>query len=1076
MSLREPHDLSQALGIDFSDEQLAAATAALEPGVIIAGAGSGKTTVMAARVVWLVGTGQVRPDQVLGLTFTRKAAGELAERIRTALRRGGVLLEGADEQGEEVVMTYDSFAGRLVSEHGLRIGEESDRTLITGAARYRLASRVVRRAPGPVSHLSRVRPATLTERVLSLDAMMQAHRVSPERIRNHAARFARELDQAPLSTRGAVYRSVTSARATVDERVELLGLVADYQRLKDELGVAEFADQMAVAAAVVEQVPAVRELTRDTFKVVLLDEYQDTSSAQAELLRGLFSGPSAGEGAGHPVTAVGDPFQAIYGWRGAAASNILRFHRDFPRVGPAGQLLDARRHQLSVNRRSGQQVLDVANRVATSLRTDPVLTVHDPAGEGTPIPLVAPEDTPAATVRAASFISWPDEVEWLADLVVDRHRSGTIALWSDAAVLLRRNADLGAVHSALRERDVPVEIVGLGGLLSLPEVADVLATLRLVNDVTSNPDLVRLLTGPRWRIGPRDLAVLGRRARELAGRRLPVEGRVADLADELDGALAETDESDVLSLLEAVDDPGTAPLSDQARQRLAIFSGELEQLRRHSGEPVLDQVRRVITTLGLEVELQASTEAVAARRADHLGVFVDAVASYVDVDGDTSLAGLLAWLQAEIDHGVGLEQATPSDRDSVKLLTVHRAKGLEWDLVVVPALVDDVFPSDRVTENWVRAAHTVPAELRGDADSIAQLGPPSDKRFTAYNEEQREANRLSEDRLAYVAFTRARRELVATTHRWRPGLSSAREPSPYWQVVAEEAARQGRLHPVVDDTAERPSGDGASVTPWPVPVDSEGRRRRLEAAELVRAAKTAMGHQGPLDEELSLDETLQVAEWDQRLEHLLLDVERRRSASAAVELPESLSVTAMVTLHRAPHSYAAQLVRPLPRPVNPAATLGSRFHEWVEQHHGPTHLVDPLVDIEDDVVTDDDQLAALVAAFRAGEWASKVPAAVEVPFVMALGNHVVRGKIDAVYPSEDGTHRWLLVDWKTSDRPADPVQLAIYRLAWAASQGVDVDLVDACYVHVASGRRERPERWMGRAELVDLLSPRREPH
>ena len=144
-------DLIDALGISFSDQQLEAITAPLEPGVIIAGAGSGKTTVMAARVVWLVGTGAVRPEEVLGLTFTRKAAAELSQRVRNALLRAGVIADrGVDESGEQLIMTYDAFAGRLVAEHGLRLGYEADPTLISGATRYRLASRVVRRCGGTV--------------------------------------------------------------------------------------------------------------------------------------------------------------------------------------------------------------------------------------------------------------------------------------------------------------------------------------------------------------------------------------------------------------------------------------------------------------------------------------------------------------------------------------------------------------------------------------------------------------------------------------------------------------------------------------------------------------------------------------------------------------------------------------------------------------------------------------------------------------------------------------------------------------------------------------------------------------
>ena len=366
-SSAHPEELSEALAIPFSDQQLAAITAPLEPGVIIAGAGSGKTTVMAARVVWLVGTGEVRPEEVLGLTFTRKAAAELSLRVRSALERAGVVpADGVDAGGEQLIMTYDAFAARLVAEHGLRLGYETDPTMITGATRYRLASRVVRDAAGPFEHISRLRPASVTERVLRLDADLQQHLVSVPELDPHAHAHLLELAAAPLNRNGNVYADLKKAAAAAHERLELASLVVAYQRLKQRLGVVEFADQMAIAARLAQEVPAVCDLVRSAYRVVLLDEYQDTSAAQAQMLRGLFSGGTPSEGMGHPVTAVGDPFQAIYGWRGAAASNITSFAEQFrtARGRPAA------RFALTVNRRSGQTILDVANVLSRPLRAE----------------------------------------------------------------------------------------------------------------------------------------------------------------------------------------------------------------------------------------------------------------------------------------------------------------------------------------------------------------------------------------------------------------------------------------------------------------------------------------------------------------------------------------------------------------------------------------------------------------------------------------------------------------------------------------------------------------------------------
>ncbi len=296
-----PGDLVDALGIGFSDQQLEAITAPLQPGVIIAGAGSGKTTVMAARVVWLVGTGAVRPEEVLGLTFTRKAAAELSLRVRTALIGARVLSErGVDAAGEQVVMTYDAFAARLVAEHGLRIGVETDPTLISGATRYRLASRVVAAAAGPFEYISRLRPASITERVLRLDADLQQHLVDPAALDAHTREHVVALESAPVNNRGNAYADIKKALVAAHERLELASLVVDYQALKARLGLVEFADQMAVAARLAAEVPQVSVLLRDTFKVVLLDEYQDTSAAQAVMLHGLFSGHTPSEGLGHP--------------------------------------------------------------------------------------------------------------------------------------------------------------------------------------------------------------------------------------------------------------------------------------------------------------------------------------------------------------------------------------------------------------------------------------------------------------------------------------------------------------------------------------------------------------------------------------------------------------------------------------------------------------------------------------------------------------------------------------------------------------------------------------------------------
>ncbi len=1071
-------ELCEALQIEFSDEQLAAICSPLEPGVIIAGAGSGKTTVMAARVVWLVGTGQVKPHQVLGLTFTRKAAAELAERVGSSLDRAGVVVgEGADDAGEELIMTYDSFAARLVAEHGLRIAADTDPVMITGAARYRLASRVVAAAEGPLQHLSRLRPDSITERVLKLDADLTSHLVTRVEVEQQTAAFLSELAEAPMY-RGKPYNAVRKAEVAARERLELLNLVDDYRELKRQLSVVEFADQMATAAELVRRSHRVGEMLRDEFKVVLLDEYQDTSAAQADVLAGLFSGPTPAFGLGHPVTAVGDPFQAIYGWRGAAASNVLGFAERFRNH--RGQ--PATRHTLSVNRRSGQQILDVANDIARGLR-------HDPAVVGSSMPtvrLTAPEATPPADVICAQFDTWHEEVSWLADSVLDSQRSGRVPNWAAVAVLVRRNADVPAIYAELVDRDIPVEIVGLGGLLRLPEVAHVVSMLRALDDVMANGDVVGLLSGGRWRIGPSDLAVLARRATQLATTTDAAFDAAADgpvtvgLIDELNQSLAMLDRVDGLSLLDAIDDPADAGLSEAGRARLARFAAELRMLRRHVDEPVLDLTRRVISVTGLDVELQSSNELLRAGGSEQLERFCDAVAEYTGVDQDGSLAGLLAYLDAELEHGVGLERAVPSDRNSVKLLTIHKAKGLEWDHVYLPSLVEGVFPSDRVSDNWVTSASVIPAELRGDWDAIPQLAEATRQAIDEYAAELKQGQRRSEDRLAYVAVTRARRRLLVSGHTWRAGLLKPRAEASYLQVARGEASRQGTL---LDERTEQattnPLPPVVHPVDWPRTPDPDEMARRGELVEWVSEAADAQSAPGsgsapvhrPGEPAVPLDHLELLSGWDRDIDRLLAEARQRREPRREIALPPRLSASGVMWALGDPQSYAAELVRPMPRPVGRAALTGSRFHDWVARRHQAGWWDEPLDGVElpePGGVSTDEELTEMIEGFLATDYADRQPVEVEVSFEVILAGRLVRGRIDAVY-ADVAAHNYQIVDWKTSSRPADPLQLALYREAWCQATGAVPEDVDAVFVHFPSGRIQRPQRLAGREELEAML-------
>jgi DNA helicase-2/ATP-dependent DNA helicase PcrA len=1057
LDIRSPADLRRVMGTDYevSPQQWAAISAPLEPAVVVAGAGSGKTSLMAARVVHLVVTGQVTPDQVLGLTFTTKATGELRSRIREALDAAGfgrgVLGASATDAEEEVlepmVATYNAYAASLLTEHGLRIGHEPDTRVIADAARYQLAGRVIDRHTRPVEVLSDSPPHVI-QWLLALDGAMAEHLVEVADVRRfderEARRFAAELT-------GGDSEKVAEAFA---RREELLDLVEHYRRQKHDLGLMDFSDQIALAARLAAEHPGVGAMEREKYRIVLLDEYQDTSVAQALMLSRLFSGEDVASGRGHAVTAVGDPNQAIYGWRGASVSNILRFGEDFP--GADGRD-DVPAYPLTVNRRSDTRILDLANRLAGPLldgfrQVQPLDPGCDDPGE----------------VQVAVHETYADELGWLVEQVRGAHDPDRG--WREIGVLVRDNAHAADVFDALTSHEVPVEIVGLKGLLRLPEVAEVLATLTLVHDLSANSELLALLTGPRWAVGPRDLALLGRRARELADAR-PVRGVAGTLDEELVRAVAGADPTEVVSLTDALDDPGDLAYSAAGRARFGRLSAELRTLRAHASESLLELVRRIIDTCGIDVELASSVSESARARRENLDLFVKAVAEFQAVDGAVTLPALLAWLDAELD-GEGLDVATPTPADSVKLLTIHRAKGLEWDSVFIVGACETRFPHTTSRGIWPTRQEFLPTPLRGDERDLPTLPGHDASAMKTFRELTKAHEAVEERRLGYVAFTRARHALVVSSYLWKEDRKTPLGPSPYQQLVRELLHEWGDQPLAWRDKPERgsPNPLAAAVreTPWPVTEQTAEALRRVAAAERVLAHLDDGDVEPPVPD---LVHAALVADWDETLERLLAEARRERSPLVEVPLPASLSATSLARLRDDPAGLASELARPMPRRPAPAARLGTRFHEWVESRLGQPDLIDPdeLPGRADAEIDDYADLRALMAAFEDGPFGHRLPHRTEAPFALVLAGQVVRGRIDAVYREDDGS--WLVVDWKTARaESADPLQLAIYRVAWADLAGVPVDRVRAAFYYVRSGHLDEPADLPGREELERLVT------
>ncbi|MFD4373513.1 UvrD-helicase domain-containing protein [Streptomyces sp. NPDC058486] len=1095
--ITDPEQLKELLGIPFTPEQTACITAPPAPQVIVAGAGSGKTTVMAARVVWLVGTGQVAPEQVLGLTFTNKAAGELAERVRTALVRAGVTdpdpIDPENPPGEPRISTYHAFAGQLLTDHGLRIGLEPTSRLLADATRFQLAARVLREAPGPYPALTKSFP-TLVENLLALDGELAEHLVEPGDLLAYDAELLTALAGAKLTN-----DDLRKLPETAAARRELTGLVTRYRAAKRSRDLLDFGDQIALSARLATTRPEVGAILRDEFRVVLLDEYQDTSVAQRLLLSGLF-----GQGTGHPVTAVGDPCQAIYGWRGASVANL----DDFPAHFPHADGTPASRQSLSENRRSGGRLLDLANGLATPLRA-----MH--AGVEALRP--APGAEADGTVRIALLPTHAEEIDWLADSLAHLVRTGREP--GSMAVLCRTAGDFPAIHAALVSRDVPVEVVGLSGLLHLPEVADLVAVCEVLQDPGANASLVRLLTGPRWRVGPRDLALLGRRARLLVHR----GGAGADPAQKLAAAVEGVDPAEVVSLADALDtfldsgghpDDGL-PFSAEARVRFARLATELRSLRASLADPLMDVLHRVLSVTGLEVELSASPHALAARRRETLGNFLDVAAGFASLDGEASLLAFLGFLRTSVQFEKGLDNALPGGENTVKVLTAHKSKGLEWDVVAVPGLVAGQFPSARARESWTSQPQVLPHALRGDAATLPDLDTWDAAAMKSFKAAMTDHQHTEELRLGYVTFTRPRTLLLASAHWWGPAQKKPRGPSAFLQ---ELYAHCEKGHGDIEAWAQEPEkgtenpllAETDQDLPWPLPLNEEALTWRRQAAEAVRTQLWAIvpqggtgGHnppstapdlQDPHPEDLWLpgeaqetiphpretltpEEARTIASWDRDLTALTAELHRTRATTRDVLLPAYLSASQVLRLAEDPDGFAQELARPMPKPPQPAARRGTRFHAWVESRYeelplpflGPEELPGGEDFAGEPEIVDERDLETLKEAFARTPYAHRTPYRVEVPVHLTLAGRVVRGRIDAVYRDpESGAYE--IVDWKTSHhRSADPLQLALYRLAWAEQHGLEPEEVAAAFVYVRTGEVARPARLPGRAELEAIL-------
>ena len=1096
-----PAQLFTALGEKHTptDQQEKVITAPLKPTLVVAGAGSGKTATMSARVTYLVASGQVDPSQVLGLTFTRKATHELRERIENRLGQlyrypGWTPSSSNDTQeltavaGEATVATYNSFAGSLVREWGLEVGLETDTAVLTPASSWQIMYELMenwgQEFEEPFSSLD-----SATELALQVANSLNENLLSVDEARELMADLSQSLKDL-RSVRGAAKAIDAKSLPAMTKRIQVLDLVERYIDYKRENSLVDFGDQVALACRIVtdERVgPRVIAQYRDRFKAVLLDEFQDTSVAQTILLSSLFAGCG--------VVAVGDPNQAIYGWRGASSAALGQFHRHFSNG--AGPVL-----QLSTAWRNDPQILQAANRISDPLRASGQVKVEKLVKR----PGVGDERGKVWAARVQDGLA---EAELIAKFLAQR--------WSPSksmAVLCRTRSQFTPIVAALIERGIPVEVVGLGGLLDVPEVADVRALMSVALDPTSADRLMRLidLVG----IDAADLDVVWSFARELVNARADTGQSGAEplLAEALSEIVVN------FAAFEAFCKKYACALSPAGLYQVKRLGRILQEANAAANLELVDFISWAERALGLDVEAAARVDvnevgarALAALRAQ--------ATSFKSQNPEAGAQVFLGWLNAAQDQERGLElpEVEPAP-GAVQVLTVHASKGLEWDIVVVPGLVEANFPSYRsrpkedytvLANSWITQVSEFPHTLRRDYDSLPPcpfigLSPQAGKdAILAAGEEYRSElgkwEVAEERRLAYVAYTRARSQLLLTTSHYAALSKTPKMTSRFLKELERSQMVQFLADDERDDDLSNRALDQSSVSVWPHQLDAlagleepgvadapgqavlgkqAGLSLRLRAAALVSAAGGCQG--AGCEEALQIPEGLapQLDDWWRQARLLLQERQIRQENGQEIVLPSHLAATAMAKVGK--EDFIMSLRRPLPPPPSKAARLGTAFHEEMSQRLNSEGTLLSLAEAGSDRLSPADRK-------QVNDWLDNVadleilqgysPYATEIDQEIRLAGFNVRCRIDAVFKAvEKGRAQWLIVDWKTGGQRVRVDQLSLYVHAWAASQNVDISQVRAAYVYVQDGHVDelRPRQIIGLDVFKERLETLRAQH
>ena len=710
----------------LTDEQRDAVTHAAGPLLIVAGAGTGKTAVITRRIAHLIATRGARPSEILALTFTDRAAAEMEERVDRFVPYGYT---------DTWISTFHAFGDRVLRENALHLGLTPDFRVLSRPEQvifvrerlFQLPLDYFRPLGDPTRHVDAL--ITLWSRAKDED-------VTPDDYDAYAARLAAEAAAQPDNP--ALAEQARQQR-------EIAGTYRAYQAMLAEAGCVDFGDLIVLTLRLLRQHPSVLAQYRSQFRHILVDEFQDTNFAQFELVKLLAGGH-------RNLTVVADDDQAIYRWRGASYSNISYFTDAYP---------DARMVVLTRNFRSTQLILDAAYRLIRHNDPDRLEVRH---GIDKRLRAAVPEA--GQLPRHHQFETLAEEAEDVAGRIDDAVRTGRWR-YRDIAILVRANRDADPFLRALNMKGIPFTFTGTRGLYDREEIRFLTAFLRVLAHPNDSMSLYLLSASPFYDVPPADLALCTsygqRRNRSLhqVYRMLP---RLEDLE---------------------VSAPGRAVI--------ARIVEDLESMGRLAAKMPTGRVlyEYAVTCTGYVHRLASSEDAGDAHRVANIARFFDLVARYGATAKVDRVPAFVEYLELLIEAGDDPATAeSEADIDAVRVLTVHKAKGLEFPVVFLVSLVADKFPS-RARREPLALPDALMRDLLPSGDFHVQ----------------------EERRLCYVGMTRARRELYLTGA-WDYGGVRRRKPSRF----VLEALDLPRVEPA----AAPPSPAQAVERHAPPPEPAEG--------------------------------------------------------------------------------------------------------------------------------------------------------------------------------------------------------------------------------------------------------------